>query len=291
MSWRVVIISSRSKLDLQLNYLVVRQAEVKKKVFIEEIAVLIIESTAVSLTAALLNELIKNKVKIVFCDEKRNPSSELIPYYGSYNTSDRIYEQVGWTKEIKELVWTEVVKDKIAKQANVLKKHKKEEFSLLIDYLSQIELNDRSNREGHAAKVYFNALFGQGFSRGQDNGINASLNYGYSILLSVFNREIVINGYLTQIGIFHKGKTNPFNFASDLMEPWRPLIDDYVFANMPEKLTSEVKYDLVNIMSDRVDINGKNYVVMDAIKIYCKSIFDALNENNIKRIRIYDHGD
>lgn len=290
MSWRIVVISNRSKLDFQLNYLVVRQVEEKKKVFIDEIAVLIIESTAVSLTAALLNELSKRKIKVIFCDEKRNPSSELIPHYGVYNSSDKVVEQFEWDRIMKEVVWTEVVRDKIVKQASLLKKHGIDKANNLFDYVLELQLNDRTNREGHAAKVYFNALFGHGFSRGQDNAINACLNYGYSILLSIFNREIVLNGYLTQLGIFHRGKTNPFNLASDLMEPWRPLIDDYVYTMKPESLTPDVKYEIISLMSERVNIDNKNYSVMDAIKIYCRSIFDSLNENDIKKVKTYTNG-
>lgn len=102
MSWRTVVIRSRAKLDYKMNYMVVRKLEETSKIFIDEIHTLIIESTAVSLTAALLNELIKNKVKIIFCDEKRNPSSELISYYGSHDTSAKYRSQISWSRSIKK---------------------------------------------------------------------------------------------------------------------------------------------------------------------------------------------
>ena len=98
MSWRIVVVSSVSKLDLKLGYLVVRN-EKTTKVHLSEIHTLIIESTAVSLTAALLNEMVKRKIKIIFCDEKRNPSSELLPYYGSHDTSSKIKSQLKWKKD------------------------------------------------------------------------------------------------------------------------------------------------------------------------------------------------
>ncbi len=93
MSWRVVVISKRAKLDLQMNYLVVRSDETIK-IYIGEISTIMIENTAVSLTVALLSELTKRKIKVVFCDEKRNPSSELMPYYGSHDTSSKIRNQI-----------------------------------------------------------------------------------------------------------------------------------------------------------------------------------------------------
>ena len=167
-----------------------------------EIAVVLIESTAVSLTTSLLAELMKRKVKVIFCDEKRNPSSELVSYYGSRDTSNKIRKQIAWRQNTKEAVWTEIVSEKIRKQKELLELLGKEEAELLSSYLQQIAWNDETNREGHAAKVYFNALFGLDFTRTEDNLINAALNYGYSIILSSFTREIVANGYITQLGLF-----------------------------------------------------------------------------------------
>ena len=103
MSWRTVVVSSNAKLDYQMGYLVVRRDDVKK-VFLDEIAILIIENTAVSLTAALLSAMIKKKIKVIFCDEKRNPSSELVPYYGSHNSSLKIRNQISWSDANKKSV-------------------------------------------------------------------------------------------------------------------------------------------------------------------------------------------
>lgn len=176
MSWRTVVIRSRAKLDYKMNYMVVRKLEETSKIFIDEIHTLIIESTAVSLTAALLNELTKNKVKIIFCDEKRNPSSELIGYYGSHDTSAKYRSQISWSQSIKEKVWTEIVREKIKNQSKLLKELGHEEYMMLEEYYKQVELFDTTNREGHAAKVYFNALFGKGFSRSDEEPINSALN-------------------------------------------------------------------------------------------------------------------
>ena len=164
---------------------------------------------------------------------------------------------------------------------------RKEESELLSLYLKEIDWNDATNREGHAAKVYFNALFGLDFTRTEDNFINAALNYGYSIILSAFTREIVANGYLTQLGIFHDNMFNQFNLASDLMEPFRVLVDREVFSMKLVKFEHEDKMQLVNILNHEVEIDGKIQYVNNAIKIYCKSIFDALNEDDSSLIRFY----
>lgn len=286
MSWRTVVIRNRAKLDLKLNYMVVRGEETRR-VYLGELSTLIIETTSVSITSCLLCELAKRKIKVIFCDEKRNPCFEAVPYYGSHDTSAKIRKQSVWDKNITDYVWTEIVKEKIKQQAEFLEKLELDECMMLENYAREVELKDITNREGHASKVYFNALFGMEFTRSAENSINAALNYGYSIILSAFNREIVSNGYVTQIGIWHDNMFNQFNLSSDFMEPFRILVDKEVYFMNPEKFDNENKMRLVNIMNKEVKIGGKTSTVNNAIKIYCKSIFDAINEKDISSIKFY----
>ncbi len=287
MSWRIVVISNSAKLDYQLGYMVVRRDKTTK-IHISEIHTVLIESTAVSLTAALLAELVKHKIKVIFCDEKRNPCSELIPYYGSHDTSRKVRNQIVWDKDIKTAVWTEIVSEKIRNQMHILERFQRPESEMLKNYISELEFGDATNREGHAAKVYFNALFGKDFSRSEDNVTNAALNYGYSIILSSFTREIAINGYITQLGLFHDNMFNQFNLASDLMEPFRALVDDAVLQAAPTVFEHEQKHQLVDILNKSVIINGKEEFVSNAIKIYTRSIFEALEEKDVSLIKFYE---
>lgn len=286
MSWRVIVVSKRAKLDYQMGYMIVRN-DSTLQIHLGEIATVLIESTAVSITTSLLAELSKKKIKVIFCDEKRNPSSELISYYGSHDTSNKVRKQIQWSKNIKEAVWTEIVTEKIRKQKELLEYLRKDESELLDRYIKEVRLNDETNREGHAAKVYFNALFGLDFTRTADNVINAALNYGYSIILSTFNREITANGYITQLGLFHDNMFNQFNLSSDLMEPFRILVDQKVVPMQIEEFGHEEKMQLVNLLNNEVQVDGKTQYVNNAIKIYCKSVFDALNENDSSLIRFY----
>ena len=286
MSWRIVVISKRAKLDYQLGYMVVRNEEVTK-IYLGEISTVLIESTAVSITTSLLAELTKKKIKVIFCDEKRNPSSELIGYYGSHDTSNKVRKQIQWNCSIKDAVWTEIVTEKIRKQKELLEYLGKEESGVLQSYLNEICWKDETNREGHAAKVYFNALFGLSFTRTEDSLVNAALNYGYSIILSAFTREIVAGGYITQLGLFHDNMFNQFNFASDLMEPFRILVDREVVNMSMTEFAQDEKMRLVDILNQEVVIDGKKQYVNNAIIIYCKSVFDALNENDSALIRFY----
>ena len=287
MSWRTVIISNQSKLDYKMGFLVVRGIETTR-VVIDEISTLVIENPAVSLTGCLIEELINNKTKVIFCDSKRNPAAELIPHHGCHDSSARIRTQAIWNKDIKAMIWQEIIAEKIRKQSIFLREiGKVKEADLLTSYIGQVESFDATNREGHAAKVYFNALFGMEFTRSEESPINAALNYGYSLILSTFNREICANGYLTQLGIFHNNMFNHFNLSCDLMEPFRTIIDKTVYYNLPSKFEKEEKHIMWHVLEKTVKIDDSRRSVSDAIKIYTRSVFDAINDGDASKIKHY----
>lgn len=284
--WRTVVVTERCKLDLRYNTMNMRKNDEVKQINISEIDVLIIESTSVSITTALLSELIANKVKIIFCDAKHNPQSELMAYYGSHNCSDKIRKQITWNRQTKEEVWTEIVKEKIRNQMLLLRYFDLKQYKLLEEYLSQIQHNDSSNREGHAAKVYFNALYGMEFSRSaKEFVVNSAMDYGYSLILSLFNREIVSHGYLTTLGIFHRNTFNEFNLSCDLMEPFRPFVDKFISEKQFDKFGQEEKRELLKIFELQFEISDKLYYLSDAVRIYTKSILDSLDSDDLNKIR------
>jgi len=288
MSWRTVVISNRCKLDYRMGYMVVR-AEETKRVFIDEIAVLVIENPAVSFTGCLMEMLTAKKIKVIFCDSKRNPAAELVSYHGAYDSSLKIRTQISWDSNIKDAVWSEIIAEKIRKQADFLSELEHvRESELLRSYIEQIELADATNREGHAAKVYFNALFGMEFTRSADVPVNAALNYGYSIILSAFNREITAKGYLTQLGLFHDNMFNHFNLSCDLMEPFRIIVDRCVYAMKPTKFEKDEKYNLWKNLNETIFIDGTKQTVLNSIKIYSNSIFDTLNDKDLSKIKFYN---
>lgn len=287
MSFRTVVITKQSKISYKNRFLVVKQEDNEKYIHLSEIDTVIVDSISVSISSYLLKELADNKINIIFCDEKHNPFGELVPYYSKHNTSKMIKEQIKWKQSEKDKLWAEIVKNKIMNQALLLKKIKSSKYKLVLSYVNEVVDGDKTNREGHAAKVYFNALFGLDFSRSKECAINAALNYGYGILLSCFNREVIANGYITQLGLFHNNMFNQFNLASDLMEPFRILVDRIVVKNKPEKFEREEKLDFIYMLEDEVLIDGKYQYVSNAIKIYCRSIFDALNENDVSLIKFY----
>ena len=278
MGFRTVIVNSRAKLEFRLNFMIVR-GENEKHIFIDEINTLIVQSTAVSLTAALLSELIRSGVKVIFCDEKFNPCSELIPYYGAHNTSKRYKIQMQWRDETKDEIWRLIIAQKITNQKNYLQKRGfSAEAELIGSYIPDILPGDITNREGHSAKVYFNCLMPCGVSRRDGGFLNGCLNYGYAVLLSCFNREIVASGYLTQFGIWHDNEFNQFNLSSDLMEPFRTIVDEVAFS-LPEG-DKEFKRKMADILNFQISIDGKTTTLDLAVRTYVRSVLNALEASD-----------
>ena len=287
MSWRTVVITKRCKLDVKLGYLVVRDEETSK-IFLDEIALLVIENPAVSLTVCLLEALKEKKIKTVFCDSQHLPMAELVPYSDCYDDVQKVKSQIRWSEETKDLVWAEIIRDKISKQEEFLDElNLSRESRLLRNYSEDIAEGDITNREGHAAKVYFNALFGKEFIRGATDDINAALNYGYTVIMAMFSREITSSGYLTQLGIFHDNQFNHYNLACDVMEPFRILVDRVVYSFGHGSFDREQKRGLLDILNSEVTIDNRRQTVINASRVYSRGIFDALSSNDITKIKVY----
>ena len=282
MAFRTVVVTNRSKLDLNMNYLVIR-GEREIRIFIPEISILILQSTAISMTNSLMVELVKQKVKVISCDEKYLPCYQLVGFNDNYHSAKQIYLQTLWKEDIKCKVWTNIIKQKISNQSKLLRKYNQLESALLEKYLNSVIPGDTTNREGLSAKVYFNALFGQ--NRRIPSFYNSALNYGYAIILSAFCREITACGCITQLGIWHNNEFNPYNLASDLMEPYRIIVDDIVL-NLDDG-DINFKDKLSRIFDCKVVINDKNIYLDNAIEIYVKSVINALNNQDETVIKFY----
>lgn len=290
MSFRTVVITRQSKINYKNRFLVVKHDSDETYIHLSEIDTIIVDSISVSISAYLLKELSDNKINIIFCDEKHNPYGELSSFYSRHNSSKTIKEQFEWKKASKDELWAKIVENKIINQANLLKKIHSEKYELVISYVTEITPGDKTNREGHSAKVYFNELFGKKFSRNDDSNINAALNYGYAVLLSTINKEIINNGFLTQMGIHHKNEYNEFNLTCDLMEPFRVLIDHFVYFNQKREFDKEYKLDIVNIFNKNYNYMGKKYILKDIIKMYVKNTLDAMEDIGKYKGFVYNEG-
>jgi CRISPR-associated endonuclease Cas1 subtype II len=284
MSFRTVVITKQCKLSYKDHYLVVRDEDVKL-IHLSEINTLIVDTTMVSITAYLLCELVKRKVAIIFCDEKHHPYAEVMSLYGNHNTSKKVLQQTQWQDAIKQAIWTAIVKRKIYHQAQVLQVFDKTEANQLLLYGQQVCPGDSTNREGHAAKVYFHALFGANFSRDMMDSINVALDYGYAFILAIINREVIANGYITQIGIGHKNEFNYYNLSCDLMEPLRAIIDEYICHHMPEEFTKDVKLALINLLNKEVKYGENTHYLNNAISLYVKNTLQCITAQKVQELQ------
>ncbi len=290
MSWRTVIVKNRCKLSYKNDYMLIISDGKEKALHISEIGTLIIENTAVNLTAYLLCELSRYKVKIIFCDHQRNPYSEIIPYYGAHNASKQMRHQSQWPQSTKDCIWQIIITQKIIKQAQVVYKETANQTTceILMNFATSVLPGDTTNREAHAAKLYFKELFGPQFSRDSSSDINAALNYGYAILLSAFNREITAAGYSTTMGVNHCNEYNPFNLTCDLMESFRPVVDREVYKCRSFAFDDFFKSRLIDVLNHKVVILGKEQFLSNAINIYVKLFFRAMEEGSEKELPEYD---
>lgn len=290
MAFRNVIIESPCRCSYEGGYLIVRKEDDTVKIHLSEISSVVLQTNQVYVSAYLLSELAKAKISFVVSDEKRNPIGQYLPLYGAHNASKRISEQLGWSEPAKKRVWKRVVRDKIAHQAQVLNARAREEMGLRLSKLiPEVRSGDTTNREAHAARLYLQAMFGGDFSRDDDTSINAALDYGYAILLSAVNREIVARGYLTQMGICHKSEYNQFNLGCDLMEPFRPVVDRLVFDNVEDDFTKDTRRLLVDMLNQSLPYRGGMYRVGSIISLYVQDCLSALNRKlSIDGIEAFD---
>ena len=277
MGWRSVIITQHAKLTYSMQMMIVQTRDGINQIPIEDINLLLVSTTQAVITSALISKLAQNQTKVIFVDEKDNPVVETAVYYPGTRNMAKLTQQFNWDEHLKEVLWTKIVSQKIKNQIAVLANYhlNKDEVQ---DELDQLEINDESNREAIAARKYFMLLFDKNFVRRDTSAINAALDYGYAILLSSFNREIVMNGYLTYFGIHHCSQENQFNLASDLMEPFRPFVDYWVKAHEKIKeLTPDIKYGLVELLSLEIKFNGKKTLLTNAITVYVRECLKFLS--------------
>ncbi|MCH3922896.1 type II CRISPR-associated endonuclease Cas1 [Limosilactobacillus sp.] len=268
MGWRSVIISQHAKLSYASHLMVVQTRDGINQVPIEDVQLLLVSTTQAVITTALLSELAKQNAKVVFVDRNMQPNCELVNNYPNNRSVDLLIDQFNWSQKRKELLWTKIVHEKIKNQIQVLQiyKHETEELS---GELEKLEVNDLTNREAVVARKYFPLLFEQEkFSRRSGSAVNAALNYGYSILLSMFDREIVERGYLTYLGIHHRNNENQFNLGSDLMEPFRPVVDYWVANQDFTELTPDVKYGLIDALNIEITYCEHHMLLRNAISKY-----------------------
>lgn len=281
MAWRIVHIKEGDLLRLRLDNLEIRKKDDKYYVPLSDITMVVLEGNKTTITTKLLSSLSQNNVGLVICDDKYLPVGIYLPYGQYHHDSKRVIKQASWSENQKDLLWQSVIKQKMDNQIAFARWSgvEQERLELMEDLVSDLTLGDKTNREGHVAKVYFDSLYGKSFTRGDDNLINAAMNFGYAIVRSCMARIVVGNGLVTMLGIFHKNEFNSFNLVDDLMEPFRPLMDYWINQNIlgdREYLSYESRLKIIEFMNQKIELKNKKMSMDNAMQEFVTSFISAI---------------
>ena len=282
MEYRNIFIANPARLSVTRGQLVIEQEE-KYTVPLEDISAVLVESPCVQITTSAASALANQGVTVFFCDEKHLPSCQLLPINQFFRQRKLLMTQCSITRPLQKQLWQQIVIRKIRNQARCLQYAGCDGAEALRKIADAVLSDDKDNREAVAASLYFPSLFGEGFSRGNDDIRNAALNYGYAILRGAVARNLVMHGLEPCIGLHHRSELNNFNLADDMIEPFRPVVDLFVAQHIcenDEKLTPQIKAQLFNVTNYLIKQAGRRYRVMLAVGRSCAALASCLQAGN-----------
>lgn len=248
------------------------QQDVVRTVPIEDIGVVVLEDRQITITNVALDALLQNNCAVITCDEKHMPAGMLLPLEGNTIQSERFANQIDASLPLKKQLWQQTVQAKIRNQASVLKRLSGVEVGCMLAWANDVKSGDSDNLEGRAAAYYWKNIFPSlpGFTRDREGEMpNNLLNYGYAIVRAVIARALVASGLLPTLGIHHHNRYNAYCLADDIMEPYRPYVDELVVNIMRSdidygELTPELKKQLLGLPVTEVLIGGQRSPLMVA---------------------------
>ena len=277
---RTLCFSSVGKLSLKLEQLVwSAESGEKHTIPIEDIGFVILESDKIEITSAALQFLSANNVAVVICDKSHTPSAQILPFTANTTTAETIEAQLAATDAVNGRLWRMIVRQKIRNQAALMERLGADHAKRLLTLADEVKNGDPANCEAQAARIYFHALGPEGFVRERDgNWPNAPLNYGYAILRAAMARALVGSGLACFRGIHHHNRYNAFALADDMMEPYRPFVDQYVFGKVRpfdvpmSELTNEMRARLLQMLTCDVNLGNVRRPLMIALSLTTASL-------------------
>ncbi len=273
MAFRVVLIENEVAIKVKLNNLVITKNDKDIWIPLDDISMIVMDNLSTVITARLLCQLSEAGIGLMLCNQQHLPTG----YYSSYDNHSRSSKVIGYqidkSRDYYDSIWRQVVTAKIENQAKAYVMLKGDETGgqKIFEFAENIIDGDKTNREAHAAKVYFNLLMGTSFSRGnEDILLNSGLDYGYAVLRGYIARVCVGYGLNTQLGIHHKSEYNCFNLVDDLMEPFRPLVDMIAYEIMKEAdyFMPEHRRRLVGLLNMKMMYRNKKMYLCNVLENY-----------------------
>lgn len=291
MGFRQVYIKTANELRLKNNNLLIIKKDENIELPLEDISTIFLEDPYTIITSMLLTELSEYSISMIICNKTFMPSTHILPYNKHYLQSKNISLQINATTIFNNNLWKQIIYKKIENQLKVVQFTSCEEITILKlnSYLKTIKVADKDNREAIAAKIFFTSLYGEEFIRFGTSSITSALNYGYSILHGAIVRNLTSIGLNTCFGIWHDSNLNAYNLASDLIEPFRPIIDYYVYWNKDSiynPLDKNIRLDLINILNNYMLFEGKECTIEYCINKCCSSYLNALQHNDFTLLKL-----
>lgn len=273
MGYRVLFLANPIKLSVKNEQLIIDNGEITG-IPLEDIECIVSDNLRINVTSYLLMKFSEYAITFYVTDKCHHPCAVFLPVSRHCRHMSVLYEQINMSLPTKKRLWKQIVMKKIENQATVLKLCNIDGWQEIDSIKKKVQSGDASNMEAVAASKYFKHIFGKSFSRGQDNIINASLNYGYAILRSTIEKYLIVYGYEPSIGIFHRSTLNNFNLADDIIEAYRPIIDLFVKLNISfeNEFSTRIKAQLVNLLNTDVIIDNKLFACSKAIENTVQSL-------------------
>ena len=292
MTWRSLLISKGGKLSLHQQQMLIQQEGNEFTVPLEDIAIVVVESRETVITLPLLSAFGLYGITLLSCDEQFLPCGQWLPFNQYYRQLKTLKLQLETSLPLKKQLWQRIVQQKIRNQAKVLSLCQlREKSERLLRLANLVKSGDKDNLEAQSAVIYFSGLFGTHFRRKEDNAINIHLNYAYTVVRSAVARNLVLYGWLPQLGLFHHSELNAFNLADDFIEPFRPLIDLLVWNLLEKELLSQnlsplSKQQLIKILHHQLFFNQEKVSVLTAIDKSVASLQIALTQKNAALLQL-----
>ena len=247
---------------------------------IEDIGMVVLDNKRITITSGAIECLLENNCALITCDSRSMPTGLMLPLEGNTLQSERFRHQIDSSLPLKKQLWQQTVKYKIMNQENVLAMYGQTNTQCMRVWYNEVKSGDTENVEAKAAVYYWKYLFPDipDFVRGREfDPPNNLLNYGYAILRAVIARALVGSGLIPTLGIHHHNRYNAYCLADDIMEPYRPFVDELVIQiikNVDDysELTRDIKAMLLKIPTLDVLIDGKRYPLMVAAGITTASL-------------------
>lgn len=286
MAYKVILIENKVDIKLKLDNLVIYKSGNEIWVPMDDISVVILDNLKINITVRMLSLMAEHNIALIVCDIKHNPLGFYCSYDNHSRMSKMIGNQISRTRGFYDELWKIIVKSKIENQAQVLELLDKSSDTVIDmrKFKENVSDGDKSNREAHGAKIYFNTLMNTSFSRGnEDILLNSGLDYGYAILRSYIARLCVGYGLNTQIGIHHKNEYNRFNLVDDVMEPFRPIVDIYVYRilNGEEYFKQEHRHKIINLLNHYIKYNNKKMILCNALEEYIERMSSYISGREV----------